>query len=304
VNLKEFTNRLNRVVSGQVLPNEPLKIHSSWKIGGAADVLFIPDSVSDLRTALKLAADYQIPVTVIGNGTNVLILDGGIEGLVVKLTGLKYFAVRGERIVAAAGVSLPYLTRVALNNGLTGLEFAVGIPGSVGGAIVNNAGAHGSSMQKVVDSVTAMDMFGRISLFDKNALHFGYRTSLFKGEKYIVLRASICLRKSEAKKTIEETMERYLNYRKTTQPVGLATAGCVFTNPPEGSAGYFIEKAGFKGYREGDAQVSTKHANFIVNRGNAKAADILRLIEKIKKEVFEKFGVHLVCEIQVLGRGP
>ncbi|KUK09968.1 MAG: UDP-N-acetylenolpyruvoylglucosamine reductase [Clostridia bacterium 41_269] len=299
---KDFAKKLENVSRGKVLIKEPLFRHNSWKIGGPADVLFIPKTFSDLRKAVMLAGEYNIPVTILGNGTNVLILDGGIEGLVIKLSELKRTIIKGSRITASAGVSLPYLAFLAQKNGLSGLEFAVGIPGTVGGAVFGNAGAHGKSIQDVVSEAAVMDISGRIFRLRREELGLGYRTSAFTDDR-IILWASFSLKKENGS-VIKETMEYYLRCRKETQPLGEATAGCVFKNPPEGSAGYFIEKAGLKGLREGNARVSLKHANFIVNEGGAKASDVLKLIEKIKEEVFEKFGVELKCEIKILGRGP
>ena len=302
MNLEEFVRDIENIGRSRVFIKEPLLRHNSWKIGGPADVLFIPQTFSALRKAVRLAEEYEVPITILGNGTNVLIQDSGIEGLVIKLSELRRTVVKENRITASAGVSLPYLASLAQKHGLTGLEFAVGIPGTVGGAVFGNAGAHGRSIQDVVSEAAVMDFSGRVTKLGSGDLVFGYRTSAFTKDS-IILWASFSLQKG-SRKAIRETMDCYLKCRRETQPVGEATAGCVFKNPPEGSAGYFIEKAGLKGLREGNARVSMKHANFIVNEGGATASDVLRLIEKIKEEVLKEFGVELKGEIKVLGRGP
>ncbi|NLO88967.1 MAG: UDP-N-acetylmuramate dehydrogenase [Clostridia bacterium] len=300
--MEGFIRSINNIGRGDVFIKEPLLRHTSWKIGGPADVLFVPQTFSALRKAIKLAEKYGVPITVLGNGTNVLVRDGGIEGLVIKLSDLRKTVVKGNGIRASAGVPLPYLASLAQKHGLTGLEFAVGIPGTVGGAVFGNAGAHGRSIKDVVSEVAVMDFSGRVTKLGAGNLVFGYRTSAFPKDS-IILWASFSLQKG-SKEAIRETMDLYLKCRRETQPVGEATAGCVFKNPPGGSAGYFIEKAGLKGQRVGNARVSTKHANFIVNEGGATASDVLRLIEKIKEEVLKEFGVELKGEIKVLGRGP
>ncbi|NLK00634.1 MAG: UDP-N-acetylmuramate dehydrogenase [Clostridia bacterium] len=298
-----FSQKIKCLYPGDTFLMEPLSDHVTWKIGGPADVLHMPSSVPHLKNVLEIIVEKEVPLTIIGRGSNLLVLDKGVRGLVVKLSRLKDIRVEGNEILASAGVSLPYLSRIALENSLSGLEFAVGIPAGTAGAVINNAGAHGGSMQDIVKDVTVMDLSGEIRILDYQDLAFGYRQSSLKNRKnYIVLKARLGLQKDHRHR-IRDKMERYMEHRRQTQPLGAATAGCVFSNPKEGAAGYFIERAGFKGHRIGDAKVSTRHANFIINTGNAKARDVLILMDKIKRKVHENFGIILENEIQILGQG-
>lgn len=300
----KFAQCLRKNVSGTVLLNERLGPYTSWKIGGPADIFFLPDNAQEVKTSVVEAAREGIPVTILGNGTNVLIRDGGISGLVIKLTRLRTVKRDGDLLRAEAGVGLPFLVSQASKECLSGLEFAVGIPASMGGAVVNNAGAHGINIQDVLVEVQTLDYEGHLLSHGTGDLHFGYRSSSLKlSNKKIVLAAVLQLRGEEPRR-IKETMDYFIEYRRRTQPVGAATAGSVFINPPQGSAGYFIEQTGLKGTRVGGAQVSTKHANFIENTGGATASDVLSLIDLIREAVDKKFGIRLLTEIQVLGRGP
>ena len=295
--------KLTSGVAGQLFFHEPLSRHTSWKVGGPAEILFYPESIEALKLAVLMAREEKVPVTLLGNGTNVLVSDKGLEGLTVKLRNLRQLEVQGNCIIAEPGVSLPELSRVAQQHNLSGLEFAVGIPASVGGAVAGNAGAHGSSMKDIVVSVLAMDYEGLSHLFGVEELGFGYRSSLFKDRQFIVLEARMALATLPGEE-IKKKMEHYLDLRRQSQPVGLATAGSVFVNPASAPAGYLIERAGLKGAREGGAQVSTKHANFIVNIDRATADDIMRLIRRIQESVFSKFKVRLETEIKFLGELP
>lgn len=299
----QFREELVKCVSGPVIFDMPLNTMTSWKVGGPAEVLFIPGSVEDLAKGVAIAYKNNVDVTVLGNGSNVLISDRGIPGLTVKLKQLRNVEVSGCRITAGAGINLPELSRIAQQHGLSGLEFGVGIPASLGGAVTGNAGAHGNSMADVVSFVSAMDKRGSLRTFSGGELCFGYRSSIFKGGDFIVVEAALELKPLPVQE-IRAKMEHYLEVRKRTQPTGCATAGSVFVNPPSGSAGYLIEAAGLKGYREGGAQVSTKHANFFENVDNATAEDILRLIRKVQEKVFGVFKVQLETEIKMLGGGP
>ena len=301
---EKFAQRLRGSVSGTVLLNERLSPYTSWKIGGPADIFFLPENSQEVKTSVVEAAREGIPVTILGNGTNVLIRDGGIDGLVIKLSQLRTVRRNGDSIFAEAGTGLPFLVSRALKECLSGLEFAVGIPASLGGAVVNNAGAHGLNIQNVLVEVQTLDAKGYLLTYGTDDLNFGYRSSSlkFSGER-IVLAAELRLRQ-EASHRIKERMENFVEYRRSTQPVRAATAGSVFINPPQVSAGYLIEQAGLKGTKIGSAQVSVKHANFIVNTGGATASDVLALINLVQEGVHKKFGIKLLTEIQVLGRGP
>ncbi|MGI6555555.1 MAG: UDP-N-acetylmuramate dehydrogenase [Bacillota bacterium] len=298
------SNRLREEIkanlAGQVLFDEPLSRHTSWKVGGPAEILVTPVSIDDLRTAVLIAWKNNVPVTILGNGTNVLVADRGVEGLTIKMRGLRNWDVSGERITAEAGVNLPELSRIAQGHNLSGLEFAAGIPASVGGAVVSNAGAHGSSMQDIVRSVLVMDYQGALHTFAGSELGFGYRSSMFRDGRFIVLQSVMDLEPMPGEQ-VKEKMQHYLGVRSRTQPVESATAGSVFVNPASVPAGLLIEKAGLKGAREGGAQVSHKHANFIVNADNATASDIVRLIRRIQEQVYSMFGIKLETEIRFLG---
>lgn len=295
--------KLKASVAGQIMFDEPLSKHTSWKVGGPAEILFLPETIDDLRTAVLLAEKNDVPVSVLGNGTNVLVSDRGVPGLTVILKQIRCHKVSDGSITAEAGILLPELSRIAQQHNLTGLEFAVGIPASVGGAVASNAGAHGRSMQDIVHSVSAMGYDGSILTFSGRELGFNYRSSIFKESGFIVLQAHFNL-ETISGTAIQEKMRHYLDMRRKTQPVGYPTAGSVFVNPAAAPAGYLIEMAGCKGLREGGAEVSTKHANFIVNIGNATAGDILCLIRQVQQRVNDMFNIRLETEIRFFGEVP
>jgi len=301
--LSGFRKELEKIVSGRIIPNAPLSKYTSLKVGGPAEILFIPSSIEDLVKGVMVASRLDVPVTVLGSGTNVLVADSGIPGMTVKPAEIREIKVEDNIISAGAGVHLPELSRTAKNHGLSGLEFAVGIPASLGGAVFGNAGAHGSCLGDVVRSVRATDKKGKVISFYSKELGFGYRSSIFKGTDWIILEAVIELEKKPIEE-IQKRMDYFLEIRRKTQPEGCATAGSVFVNPPSGPAGYYIEKAGLKGLKEGGAQVSTKHANFFVNTGNATADDFRRLIKRVQDEVFSMFNIRLKTEIDFLGGEP
>jgi len=301
--LDGLREKLKSGTSGRLMFDEPLNRHTSWKVGGPADILFLPVSVEDLGRAVSYAYSEGLPVTVLGNGTNVLVSDKGVRGLVVKLDNIKHLVVEGTAITAGAGIGLPELSATALQHNLSGLEFAVGIPGSLGGAIAGNAGAHGSCMADIVEFVLVMDCQGVTRGISGSEFGFGYRSSCIKDSGLIVLEARLRLLHGLGYE-IKSRMEHYSLMRRQTQPVGCATAGSVFVNPCEAPAGYLIERAGLKGEREGGAQVSEKHANFIVNVDRATADDIMRLIKRIQEKVFTEFGIVLKTEIRLVGEVP
>jgi len=300
MNLDKISQALKKQVKGSVKIEESMSRHTTWRIGGPADLFFTPRDWVDLEKALKFANLEKLPITIIGGGSNLLVKDEGIRGLVVNMGGLKKLEVNGENIRAEGGVKLPFLAAQAAAKGLTGLEFAAGIPGTVGGAVVMNAGAHGSSMENVVISVVAMDFLGRLSYFDKADLAFAYRTTKLKAANYIVIEANLKLSRGDSE-VIKNKMEENLNFRKTRQPWEYPNAGSVFKNPPGDSAGRLIEAVGAKGWQIGGAQVSEKHANFFVNLGGATSNDILALMEKVQREVYHKFKIRLEPEILILG---
>lgn len=286
----------------EVYKDFPLKNASSFKIGGNADFYAMPKSIDELFNLIELAEEKSLKYKIIGNGTNLLFMDDGYRGLVISTKRINEIERFGERgVLVSAGVPLGVLTNLAKEAGLSGLEFAVGIPGSVGGAIVMNAGAGGGDMSSVVKSVTILEA-GGIRVLEKEKLEFGYRSSYFLSHpSSIILFAELELLDFETREKIEERMQQHLKRRSLTQPKE-PSAGCVFKKVGEKSAGELIEKAGLKGFRVGDAEVSRVHANFIVNTGSATSKDVLKLIKIVKAKVFEQFKEELELEIEIIDR--
>jgi len=289
-----------------VKENVLLKNHTTFKIGGKAKYFFVAKNKKDLIKAILVAKKYNLPFFVLGGGSNTLVSDRGFEGLVIKIQNSRLRQGFGgqaklKTIYAEAGTSLGQLVNVALKNSLTGMEWATGIPGTVGGAIYGNAGAFGESIGDVVKKVEVLDTKDlRFKIYDLKKCKFGYRDSIFKHKKnLIILSAKIQLKKGK-KSEIKRKIKEFLDYRQETQPLNFPSAGSVFKNPPGFSAGELIEKCGLKGKKIGKAKISEKHANFIVNLGGAKAKDVKKLINLIKKKIKKKFGITLEEEIQYL----
>ncbi len=286
---------------GQVLVQEPMSQHTSFHIGGPADILVIPSSVQGLLQVLELARTWQVPVTVIGNGTNLLVRDKGIRGLIIKLgNAIKEWQVESSRITFSSGLSLAMAAHVALDAGLTGMEFAAGIPGSVGGAIYMNAGAYGGEMKNIVTEVTVLDRQGQTRIIPAGEMCFGYRSSAIQGTENLILAATVQLQPGDPEK-ITAKMADLAARRRDKQPLELPSAGSTFKRPVGNFAGTLIDKAGLKGFSVGDAQVSVKHAGFIVNTGHASCADVLQLITAVQEKVFASAGIHLEPEVLIIG---
>ncbi|MEA4900056.1 UDP-N-acetylmuramate dehydrogenase [Desulfitobacterium sp.] len=285
-------------IKGRIEQNISLKTLSTWKIGGTAEWVVWPNSVAELETLWRLAQESQIPIRLIGRGSNLLFPDEGLEGITVVSTALTEEIWGEYSLQAEAGCSIARLAQEAAERGFSGLEFARGIPGTLGGAIVMNAGAHGGEIQNVLHKVTVLTEDGKLATFNKEDLIFGYRECSLRGKAWI-LAAELKFTPGN-KETIKAQMAENLAKRKSAQPLELPNAGSIFRNPPGDSAGRLIEQTGWKGKGIGGAQVSAKHANFIVNRGNATAADVLALIEAIQKDVFEKYGVKLQTEVHYM----
>lgn len=287
-------------VRGAVTFDAPLAELTSLRIGGPADALVVPEDVPDVCRIVRQASTARLPLMVLG-GTNLLVKDGGVRGLVLSLSKLAAVTREDERIVfAEAGVRLPTLLGYAVSQSLSGLEWAVGIPGTLGGAVVMNAGTKLGSMQSCVDAVQMVTPEGHVRTCAAADLAFSYRrVDLPEG---VVVGARLRLTPA-SQKHLEASTKAYLQYRKHSQPLSQPNAGSVFKNPPGTTAGRVIEEAGLKGYRVGDAQVSAKHANFIVNLGRARATDVLLLIKKIQQDVFHRTGVTLELEWKVVGEG-
>lgn len=298
---KQIKEDLANLVKGIVLFDEPMKRHTSFRIGGPAEIFIEPKDENDLRNILIFVRENDIPINIIGNGTNLLISDNGVKGVVIKMSGcFNDVTINGETVAVGAGFPLPKLSRLVADRGLSGLEFAVGIPGTVGGAVMMNAGAHGSAMSDVVTKVRVMNFEEEISELSKKDLKFGQRKSELQKHDVIVINAEIELKKGDPEE-IKKKMAKYLQWRKDNQPLDMPNAGSIFKNPPDDYAGRLIDLSGCKGLRIGGAQVSKKHANFIVNLGNAKADDIMALINIVHQRVKETFDIDLELEIKIIG---
>lgn len=285
---------------GSVEFDVSMKTKTSFRVGGPADVLAIPGDEDELKRLVRYVREKGLPSFILGRGTNLLVLDGGIRGVVIDLSRFNTLEVRNEGIVyAGAGAPLPKLVYFAMDNSLTGLEFASGIPGSVGGAIIMNAGAADSEIKDVVESVKLMSDSGEVSEIKRESLVFNYRNLSLPGGS-IVLGATFRL-KAGKRDLIKERVHSILNARKSKQPLDFPNAGCIFKNPPSNHAGRIIDQAGLKGLQFGGAKVSELHANFIVNSGAATAKDILSLINDLQEKVYERKGVSLEPEIKIVG---
>lgn len=280
--------------------NEPMKNHISFKVGGPADILLEPSNDMQVIKTIKICRDNNVPYMIIGNGSNLLVKDGGIRGVVIKLSGLNSVNVDKNYITAGAGVVLKEVSDVALDNSLTGFEFASGIPGSVGGAVFMNAGAYDGEMKNIINSVTVLDKNDNIITLPKEKLEFGYRTSNIKTEDYIVLSAQFELQLGDKDK-INNRIEELTQKRVEKQPLEYASAGSTFKRPEGYFAGKLIQDAGLKGFSVGDAEVSQKHSGFVINTGNATAQDVLDVIKHVQDEVKNQFGVELKTEVRIIG---
>ncbi len=281
--------------------DEPMNRHTSFKVGGPADIMILPRSAEDLVAVVKVCKEREIPLFIMGNGTNLVVRDKGIRGAVVKLCGsFENYKVEDEFIEAEAGVLLSRLSRTALEHGLSGLEFAEGIPGTLGGAVAMNAGAYGSEMKDVVVETRCLDSNGNIEVIRGDGHRFSYRSSVIQKEGKIVIASKIKLNRGRHGE-IKALMEEFRRRRRERQPLDLPSAGSVFKRPQGFYTGKLIEECGLKGYSIGGAQVSAKHCGFIVNTGGATSEDIIKLIRCIQDKVRERFGVNLETEVRIVG---
>ncbi|MGI5840593.1 MAG: UDP-N-acetylmuramate dehydrogenase [bacterium] len=287
--------------SGRVRLNEPLAPYTTFRIGGPADALVLPENGNELQTVLRYCADVGLSLFLLGRGSNLLIRDKGIRGVVVKLAGeFNRITVSGTAILAGAGAQLAETARVAQQHGLGGMEFAHGIPGSIGGATVMNAGAYNGEMKDIVTSVRVVDRQGVSQEMDRDAMAFGYRHSVLQGSDLIAIEVRLRLQPADLA-AVRAKMDNLAARRRAKQPLDLPSAGSTFRRPPGYYAGTLIEQTGLKGVRIGDAQVSELHAGFIVNLGRATADDVMALIKIVQEKVREKFGVELETELKVVG---
>jgi len=292
--------KLQKLVNGDVLPEEPLYLHTSLRIGGPADVLVIPRDIRSVYNVVVFSREHEIPLYVIGNGTNVLVRDEGVPGIVLKISNvLKRAVVFKNYLICGASISLSYALKKALRHSLSGLEACAGIPGTIGGAIAMNAGSKEGCIGDVVEKVVVMDESGNVRVLSRVDCKFRYRESVFQESNFIILQAVLSLRREKRNVIIRRVKNRLLR-RLSSQPLNMPSAGCVFKNPPNCSAGELIDRLGLKGLRIGGAMVSHVHANFIVNIGGATAKDVLSLIAIIRDKVYERFSINLDLELKII----
>ena len=291
----------SKLNEANVFYNEEMSKHTSFIIGGIAECYIKISNLEDLQELLKIVNTNKIPLTIVGNGTNILVKDNGIKGIVAKIN-IKNIDIdlNNLSVNVGAGNTLAEIAQVLKQNELTGFEELAGIPGTIGGAIRMNAGAHGKEIKDVLICATAIDYNGEIREFTKEEMQLEYRNSIFSKEKYIVIAAELQLIKGNENE-ISAKMQEYMEWRKERQPLEYPNAGSTFKRGNGFITAALIDQCGLKGYTVGGAQISKKHAGFIVNIGNAKAKDVLELVEFTKKQVFEKFGKEIQLEIEVIG---
>ena len=297
----EFLNELRKKTgTGFIFEKEPMKQHTTFRVGGPADVLVAP-SAEELPEIVALCQKFGVPYYIVGNGSNLLVGDKGIRGVVIEMTSrMGDIVCEGETVIAGAGASLGRVAAKAAEEGLTGIEFAAGIPGTVGGAVVMNAGAYGGEMKDIITSVLVMDEFGEKKELSARELDFSYRHSCIPEKRYIVLRITMRLRKG-CTDEIRAKMSELREMRISKQPLEYPSAGSTFKRPEGYFAGKLIMDAGLRGFQVGGAQVAEKHCGFVINKDNASAADIYRLMQEVTAKVEAEFGVTLEPEVKMLG---
>jgi UDP-N-acetylmuramate dehydrogenase len=292
--------KLAELASGAVFYEQLLSKYTTFKIGGRAEVIIKPLNIADLKDIITYLQEEEIRWWVLGNGSNLLISDSGLSGVVLILSELNQVEIEGRQIIAQAGVKVPKLINQAAKEGLSGLEALAGLPASLGGAIVSNAGANGVWISDLLLVVRVLTQQGQIKTFEQDNLDFSYRTSSGIADNNIIIEA--ILEFDQARPSlVQDRIQKKLRIRQSKQPLSKPNAGCIFKNPADDFAGRLIDEAGCKGLRVGDAEVSTKHANFIINHGQASCQDVIKLIKKVETKVEEKFSVKLEREIIILG---
>lgn len=303
VNMGDIIETLKEIGISVIKENEPLANHTTMKIGGPADLFIEPSSIEQLQKSLEAINKYKMKWRAIGRGSNLLVSDSGIDGIVIKLgKGLDTLKIDDEIVKVGAGFSLIHLATSISRMGLSGLEFASGIPGSVGGAVYMNAGAHGSDISKVLKRALILFEDGKLEWVDNEEMEFSYRTSILQKKRPGIVVEAIFQLKKGNREEIVAAMQKNKDYRKETQPWNFPCAGSIFRNPLPLYAGKLIQDAGLKGYKLGGAQISEMHGNFIINTGNATAKDVMNLIQLIKDTIYEKYGVKLETEVEIIGR--
>ena len=301
---KEILENLEKIITKErIKQNEPMSKHTSFKIGGPAEFYIKITSIEELQKILEFAKKEKIKITILGNGSNVLVADKGIQGIVIR-TNLKEIKIENKEndkveITTDDAVPIGFLAQKLLKEEISGFEEISGIPGTIGGAILMNAGAHGKEMKDIVTEITAIDYDGKLHKFTNEEAEFAYRHSKFSDEKYIILQAKMLLEKGNTKE-IKEKMDEYAQFRKDRQPIEYPSAGSTFKRGTDFITAKLIDDAGLKGYSIGGAKVSEKHAGFIINTGDATAQDVLDLAKYVTDKVYEKFGKKIEFEIKVL----
>ena len=292
-----------KIAKEKIFYEEPMKKHTTFKIGGPAECFIKIEQKEEIKEILKLAKKNNVSITIIGNGSNLLVSDKGIKGITLMIKLEKIDIQEKNEIVeitVGAGEKLGKLAQICMQNEITGLEELAGIPGTIGGAIRMNAGAYGREMKDIVQTVKCLDYQGEEKEFAKEELAFDYRSSIFKKEKYIITEVTLALEKGK-KEEIKKKMEEYASARKEKQPIQYPSAGSTFKRGTDFITAKLIDEAGLKGYAIGDAEVSTKHSGFIINKGKATAKDVLALVEYVQNKVYEKFHKKIELEIEVIG---
>lgn len=296
-----YINEIEKTISkDRIYENEPMSKYTSFKIGGPAECLIKVKTVEELKTILELLKEKDVPLTIIGNGSNILVSDEGIKGIVLKIE-IATFELDNEtaHLTVGSGVKLGLIAQKCLKQKIAGFEFASGIPGTIGGAIRMNAGAHGKEMKDVITSITYMERNGEIHKIRNEQAEFEYRKSLFAHKDYIILEAEMQLEKGKVE-DIQAKMTEYATYRKEKQPIEYPSAGSTFKRGTDFITAKLIDDCGLKGYQIGGAQISEKHAGFIINKGNATAKDVIELMKYTKEQVYNKFGKIIEPEIEII----
>lgn len=303
MNIEKIEQELLKVLPKEKIKrNEPMSKHTSFKIGGPADIFINIDNIEELKSVLEIIKNNKVPFKAIGNGSNILVKDEGFRGIILKDCLDQYsIEIKNDDVflTANAGVKLGILGQKCLKQEVEGFEFASGIPGTIGGAVRMNAGAHGKEIKDIVDTVTYIDVAGNIKTISKKECEFEYRNSIFSKEKFIIIEVKMKLQKGNAEE-IKEKMQEYMNYRKEKQPIELPNAGSTFKRGEDFITAKLIDEAGLKGYSIGGAEISTKHAGFIVNKNNATANDVLNLAKYVQKIIKEKYDKDIELEIEVI----
>ena len=305
MNIENHIEELKKCVSEEtsILENELMSKHTSFKIGGMADIFVNVKKEDDVKKVLEYSDENQIPLTIIGNGSNLLVKDGGIRGIVLRVDIEEFYLEKKDEeyiVTVGAGVKNGYVAQKLLIEEIEGFEFAAGIPGSIGGAIRMNAGAHGGEMKNIVLETKCIDKKGNIKILSNEEQKFEYRNSIFSTNEYIILSTKLRLNKGIYKE-IKSKMDEYSVWRKEHQPLEYPSAGSTFKRGEDFITAKLIDECGLKGYNIGGAEVSTKHAGFVVNKGDAKAKDVLNLTKYISQMISEKLGKKVELEVQVIG---